>query len=108
MLDLKTRQVSMLSGSEGLYSPIGHPTAATVDWINYGTAALFGLVAAAFWWQSTRVKVPPQTEIPEHGFAEAQIIVYGVEFLASAHLQARWNRWAVAATGISVGFRPLL
>ena len=29
MLDLKTRQVSILSGSEGLSPPIGHPTAAT-------------------------------------------------------------------------------
>jgi hypothetical protein len=48
------------------------------------TAALFGLVAAALWWQSTRVRVPPQTEIPEHGFSEAQIIVDGADFFAMA------------------------
>ena len=29
MLDLKTRKVTTLSGSEGFYSPIGHPPAAT-------------------------------------------------------------------------------
>ena len=53
------------------------------------------------------MKVPPQTEIPEQGFAEAQIIVDGADFFASALLQARWNRWAAAATGISVGCQAI-
>jgi hypothetical protein len=65
-----------------------------------GMAALFGLVAAVLWWQSTRVKVPPQPDNP-HGFAEAQIISDGADFIASAREQTYWNRWAATAAAIA-------
>jgi hypothetical protein len=72
-----------------------------------GMAALFGFVAAVLWWQSTRVKVPCQTQIPEHGFAEAQIVVDGADFFASAHRQATWNRRAAIAAAIAAAIQAI-
>lgn len=62
-------------------------------------AAIFGLIAAFLWLQSTRVKIPYQNT---KDFSGAAIVLDdGTEVIETARQQTKWSKWAACATAIS-------
>ena len=58
-------------------------------------AIVFGLLAAWLWYKSTMAKV-------FYDPSETKGVVDRINYFATPELQAKWNRWAAAATAISV------
>jgi hypothetical protein len=61
-----------------------------------GTAAV---VSAFLWWKSSTIEIRE-----DHPKADKTSGVYlnGVDVLTTYRIQAKWNKWAAIATGVSV------
>jgi len=64
-------------------------------------SAIAAIVAAALWFWSTTVKVPPSDEPDERGLNEASITSEGADVIATARHQNFWNRYAAFAASVS-------
>ena len=73
----------------------------TFNWLTVA----FALIAAVLWFASTRVSVSAkrvaEESIKQTGWAPAQIVTNGADFVETARAQVRWNGWAAAATGLA-------
>jgi hypothetical protein len=72
---------------------------------------VFAGIAAVLWFTSTIVSVSAkrveEERVKQTCWSPTQIVSEGADFVETAQAQARWNRWAAAATGLAALFQAI-
>ena len=62
-------------------------------------AGIAAFVSAFLWWYSSTIEITETNPVALSG-----VYLNGVDVLTTYRIQARWNKWAAIATGISIIF----